>query len=97
MVNHLIAWSLDNRFIVMLLAVVLLGLGLLAAATLPLDAVPDLTNVQVQVLTTSPSLGPVEVEQFITFPVENAMSGMPRVSEIRSISRYGLSAVTVAF
>lgn len=97
MVNHLIAWSLDNRFVVMLMAVVLLGVGFLAAASLPLDAVPDLTNVQVQVLTTSPSLGPVEVEQFITFPVENAMSGLPRVSEIRSISRYGLSAVTVAF
>lgn len=97
MVNHLIAWSLDNRFVVMLLAVVLLGVGFLAAATLPLDAVPDLTNVQVQVLTTSPALGPVEVEQFITFPVENAMSGLPRVAEIRSISRYGLSAVTVAF
>lgn len=97
MVNHIIAWSLDNRFIVMLLAVVLLGAGVIAVTTLPLDAVPDLTNVQVQVLTTSPSLGPVEVEQFITFPVENAMSGLPRVSEIRSISRFGLSAVTVAF
>lgn len=97
MVNHIIAWSLDNRFIVMLLAVVLLGAGVVSVTTLPLDAVPDLTNVQVQVLTTSPSLGPVEVEQFITFPVENAMSGLPGVNEIRSISRFGLSAVTVAF
>jgi cobalt-zinc-cadmium resistance protein CzcA len=96
-VQHVIQWSLSNRFIVMLLAVVLLGVGFLAAAGLPLDAVPDLTNVQVQVLTTAPALGPVEVEQFITFPVENAMSGLPRVDEIRSISRYGLSAVTVAF
>lgn len=97
MVNHIIEWSLENRFIVMLLAVVLLGVGLMSASTLPLDAVPDLTNIQVQVLTTSPALGPVEVEQFITFPVENAMSGLPKVSEIRSISRFGLSAVTVAF
>jgi cobalt-zinc-cadmium resistance protein CzcA len=97
MVNHIIEWSLDNRFIVMLLAIVLLGLGFVAVSTLPLDAVPDLTNIQVQVLTTSPSLGPVEVEQFITFPVENAMSGLPGVTEIRSISRFGLSAVTVAF
>jgi cobalt-zinc-cadmium resistance protein CzcA len=96
-VNHLIAWSLENRFIVMLLCVVLLGAGVISATTLPLDAVPDLTNVQVQVLTTSPALGPVEVEQFITFPVENAMSGLPGVSEIRSISRFGLSAVTVSF
>lgn len=97
MVNHIIGWSLDNRFIVMLLAVVLLGAGFVSATSLPLDAVPDLTNIQVQVLTTSPALGPVEVEQFITFPIENAMSGLPGVSEIRSISRFGLSAVTVAF
>ena len=97
MVHHIIDWSLEHRFIVMLLAVVLLGVGLFAISTLPLDAVPDLTNVQVQVLTSSPALGPVEVEQFITFPVENAMSGLPRVSDIRSISRFGLSAVTVVF
>ncbi|MFM9066801.1 MAG: efflux RND transporter permease subunit [Planctomycetota bacterium] len=97
MVYHIIEWSLENRFIVMLLAIVLLGVGVMSVTSLPLDAVPDLTNEQVQVLTTSPALGPVEVEQFITFPVENAMSGLPRVTEIRSISRFGLSAVTVAF
>ncbi|MCA9194725.1 MAG: efflux RND transporter permease subunit, partial [Planctomycetales bacterium] len=97
MVNHIIQWSLHNRFIVILLAIIILAVGFGAASSIPLDAVPDLTNVQVQVLTNSPALGPVEVEQFITFPVENAMSGLPRVSEIRSISRFGLSAVTVAF
>ncbi len=97
MVNHIIDWSLNNRFIVMLLSVVIIAAGALAAMTIPLDAVPDLTNVQVQILTNSPALGPVEVEQFITFPVENAMSGVPKVEEIRSISRFGLSAVTVAF
>lgn len=97
MVNPIIEWSLNNRFIVMILAVVVMGGGVIAASTLPLDAVPDLTNVQVQILTNSPALGPVEVEQFITFPVENAMSGVPDVEEIRSISRFGLSAVTVAF
>jgi len=97
MVNRIIDWSLENRFIVILLAIVLMGVGFYSASTLPLDAVPDLTNVQVQILTTSPALGPVEVEQFITFPVENAMSGLPGVTEIRSISRFGLSAVTVAF
>jgi cobalt-zinc-cadmium resistance protein CzcA len=97
MVSSIIEWSLENRFVVMLLAIVLMGVGFVSVASLPLDAVPDLTNVQVQVLTTSPALGPVEVEQFITFPVENAMSGLPAVDEIRSISRFGLSAVTVAF
>lgn len=97
MVNHIIEWALNNRFIVMLLAVVILGLGAFTATTIPLDAVPDLTNVQVQILTNAPALGPIEVEQFITFPVENAMSGVPAVDEIRSISRFGLSAVTVSF
>jgi len=96
-VQRIIDWSLDNRFIVMLLALVLMGVGAYSVTQLPLDAVPDLTNVQVQVLTTSPALGPVEIEQFITFPVEMAMSGLPRVTEIRSISRFGLSAVTVIF
>jgi cobalt-zinc-cadmium resistance protein CzcA len=97
MVHHIIEWSLNNRFVVMLTCVILIGAGILSASKLPLDAVPDLTNVQVQILTISPALGPEEVEQFITFPVENAMSGLPRVMEIRSISRIGLSAVTVAF
>jgi cobalt-zinc-cadmium resistance protein CzcA len=97
MVNPLIDWALNNRFIVLLLSLVILGVGGFAASSIPLDAVPDLTNVQVQILTNSPALGPVEVEQFITFPIENAMSGVPKVSEIRSISRFGLSAVTVAF
>ncbi|MBM3963700.1 MAG: efflux RND transporter permease subunit, partial [Planctomycetes bacterium] len=97
MVNHIIDWSLNNRFIVMLLSFVIIGAGFFAASKIPIDAVPDLTNVQVQILTNSPALGPVEVEQFITFPVENAMSGIPNVDEIRSISRFGLSAVTVSF
>jgi heavy metal efflux system protein len=97
MVHHLIDWSLNNRFIVILLSFLTLGIGAFAATSIPLDAVPDLTNVQVQILTNSPALGPVEVEQFITFPIENAMSGVPNVDEIRSISRFGLSAVTVSF
>ncbi|RMG39055.1 MAG: efflux RND transporter permease subunit, partial [Planctomycetota bacterium] len=97
MIQKLIDWSLSNRFVVMLLAIGLLFGGIIAMVNLPLDAVPDLTNIQVQILTKAPALGPVEVEQFITFPIETAMSGLPRVTEIRSISRFGLSAVTVVF
>ena len=97
MIHSIISWSLNNRLIVLLATAMLAVAGVLAAFKLPMDAVPDLTNIQVQILTTSPALGPVEVEQFITFPVENAMSGLPKVTEIRSISRIGLSAVTVAF
>lgn len=97
MIDRIINWSLDNRLVVLLLTATLVAAGVYSAVTLPLDAVPDLTNVQVQVLTNSPALGPIEVEQFITFPVETAMSGVPRVEEIRSVSRFGLSAVTVVF
>jgi len=97
MINKIIDASLDNRFVVLLLVVLLIAVGLWSITTLPIDAVPDLTNVQVQVLTTSPSLGPVEMEQFITFPVETSMSGIPKVREIRSVTRFGLSNLTIVF
>ncbi|NOX53334.1 MAG: efflux RND transporter permease subunit [Planctomycetes bacterium] len=97
MINRLIEASLNNRFVVLLLVVALIGLGTVSMLRLPVDAVPDITSIQVQVLTNAPALGPVEVEQFITFPVEAAMSGLPRVTEIRSVTRFGLSAVTVVF
>jgi Cu/Ag efflux pump CusA len=97
MLNKIIEFSLHNRFLVLIFTAILVGSGIYSVLRLPIDAVPDLTNVQVQVLTNAPSLGPLEVEQYITFPVETAMSGLPRVEEIRSVSRIGLSAVTVIF
>ncbi|REJ95236.1 MAG: AcrB/AcrD/AcrF family protein, partial [Planctomycetota bacterium] len=97
MINRIIDESLNNRFAVLLLVVLVIVLGAWSMTRLPVDAVPDLTNIQVQVLTTSPSLGPVEMEQFITFPVETSMSGIPRVKEIRSVTRFGLSNVTAVF
>src|SRR4051794_28284701 len=97
MLNKIIAFSLHNRFLILVLSVILIGSGVYSTLRLPIDAVPDLTNVQVQVLTNAPALGPLEVEQFITFPVERTMSGMPRVEEIRSVSKFGLSNVTIVF
>ena len=97
MINQIIEFSLKNRFLVIVLTLILVAGGTYAMFKLPIDAVPDVTNIQVQVLTNAPALGPVEVEQFITFPVESAMSGLPRLTEIRSVSKFGLSAVTVAF
>ncbi|NOJ89446.1 efflux RND transporter permease subunit, partial [Myxococcus xanthus] len=97
MFDRLIHFSIKNRFLVFLLTLVLVGFGLNALRTLPIDAVPDVTNVQVQILTSSPGLGPVEVERFITVPVETAMSGLPDTEEIRSVSKFGLSVVTVVF
>ena len=85
------------RLLVFAFVVFVTALGVQSAMDLPIDAVPDITNVQVQILTNAPSLGPVDVERTITFPVESSMSGLPGVSEVRSISRFGLSAVTVVF
>src|SRR5262245_3864977 len=82
---------------VLIASAVLVVAGLGAMARLPIDAVPDVTNVQVQILTTSPALGPEEVEQFVTTPIEQAMSGLPELVEVRSTSKFGLSAVTVVF
>ncbi|VTS07058.1 efflux RND transporter permease subunit [Tuwongella immobilis] len=92
-----IDFALANRFLVLLGTLMLLAGGAYSAMRLPVDAVPDVTNVQVQVMTTAPALGPLEVEQAVTIPVEASMSGMPRVEEIRSVSQFGLSVVTVVF
>ncbi|MGH7519439.1 MAG: efflux RND transporter permease subunit [Gemmatimonadales bacterium] len=97
MIERVLEWSLRNRFLVLALTGVLVLGGVAAMRQLPIDAVPDVTNVQVQVLTTAPALGPEEVERFVTTPVELAMSGIPRLTEVRSVSRFGLSAVTVVF
>jgi len=97
MIERLIEFSLRNRLGVIAAAVLLVAAGSVALTRLPIDAMPDVTTVQVQILTKAPALGPLEVEQFITRPVENAMSGLPALEEIRSVSRYGLSAVTVVF
>jgi cobalt-zinc-cadmium resistance protein CzcA len=97
MLDRIVHFSVQRRFLVFVFTILVAVLGLDALRKLPIDAVPDITNVQVQVLTTSPGLGPVEVEKFVTFPVESAMSGLPDVEDIRSISRFGLSVVTVVF
>ncbi len=97
MIRRLIDFSIDHPLVVVTLWVVLVALGVDAALRLPIDAVPDVTNVQVQVLTDSPGLAPEEVEQFVTFPVETAMSGLPRLEDLRSLTKFGLSVVTVVF
>ncbi len=93
----IVAWSLRNRAIVLVATLLFLAVGVRAATSLPIDAVPDVTNVQVQIITTAPALSPIEVEQYVTVPVERAMAGVPKSTEVRSISKYGLSVVTVVF
>ena len=97
MLNALIGFSLRNRFVVLLLALVLAVLGLLAASRLPLDAFPDTTPVQVQINTVAPSLPPEEVERLISFPIEYALGGLLHLQEVRSVSKFGLSQVVAIF
>ena len=93
--SAVVSWSLKNRPIVLALTALFVAVGIRSALLLPIDAVPDVTNVQVQVITAAPALSPVEVEQYVSVPVERAMAGIPRASEVRSISKYGLSVVTI--
>jgi cobalt-zinc-cadmium resistance protein CzcA len=97
MIKRLIGISVEQRLLVILLAGFLCVAGVDAFFRLPIDAVPDLTNTQVQILTTSPSLSPQEIEKQITFPIEQAMAGIPKLEEIRSLSQLGLSVVTAVF
>ena len=95
--DRLLRLSLQYRFFTLVAVLLVVVGGLWSLRHLTIDAVPDLTPVQVQVLTRSPALGPVEVEQFVTFPIETSLSGLPGLRELRSVSRYGLSAVTAIF
>jgi len=97
MIESIIRFSVKNKLIIGLLVLVLIGGGIYSLRQLPIDAVPDITSNQVQIVTVSQSLAPQEVEQFITYPVEVAMANIPNVIKIRSISRFGLSVVTVVF
>jgi cobalt-zinc-cadmium resistance protein CzcA len=97
MLNTLIDSSLKNRFVVLLLAGILVTVGIRAATRLPLDAFPDTTPVQVQVNTIVPELSPEEVERLVTFPVEYAMGGLKGLDEVRSVSKFGLSQVVLIF
>src|SRR5215218_1103343 len=89
--------SLRYRFIVLMVGLAFVAFGVSAMIRLPVDAFPDITNVQVQVVTEAPGMAPEEVENLATVPVEAVMNGIPRVENIRSMSMYGLSQVTIVF
>lgn len=97
MINQIISFSIKNKLIVGLCTFALIATGIWSITKVPLDAVPDITNNQVQVITQSPNLGTEDIEQLVTYPVEVAMSNLPGVTEIRSVSRFGLSLVTIVF
>ncbi len=97
MLNAIIRWSIRHRIAVIVLSLGLVAVGLVAFVHLPIDAFPDTTPVQVQINTVAPALSPLEVERQLTVPVEQAISGLPGLHEVRSISKFGLSQVTVIF
>ena len=95
MFERLIRFAIAHRWLVMLAIAAVAALGVFSYQRLPIDAVPDITNVQVQINTSAPGYSPLEAEQRITYPVETVMAGLPGLEQTRSISRYGLSQVTV--
>ncbi|HET8963957.1 MAG TPA: efflux RND transporter permease subunit, partial [Chitinophagales bacterium] len=97
MLNKIIAFSVKNKLIIGLFILALIAYGSYQLTHLPIDAVPDITDNQVQVITVTPSLGAPDVERLITFPIEQANSNIPGLKEIRSFSRFGLSLITIVF
>lgn len=97
MFEKLIRFSIDQRSLIMLVTLAIAILGVFSYQKLPIDAVPDITNIQVQINTVAPGYAPLETEQRVTYPIETVMAGLPRLEQTRSISRYGLSQVTVVF
>jgi cobalt-zinc-cadmium resistance protein CzcA len=95
--RRLIELSLDHRLVVILLALLLIGAGWNAFRSLPIDAFPDVTNIQVTVISQAATLSPLEIEQLVTYPIEQAVAGLPHSTEVRSLSKFGLSMVTVVF
>ncbi|MGA0073467.1 MAG: efflux RND transporter permease subunit, partial [Steroidobacteraceae bacterium] len=97
MLERIIHQAIVHRWLVLVTVLALAALGAWHATQLPIDATPDITNVQVQVNTEAPGFSPLEAEQRLTWPIEMALAGLPRLDYTRSISRYGLSQVTVVF
>jgi cobalt-zinc-cadmium resistance protein CzcA len=97
MLSKIIGFSVRNKLIIGLFVIALIGYGSYQATQLPIDAVPDITNNQVQVITVAPSFGATDIERLVTFPIEQANSNIPGMKEMRSFSRFGLSLVTIVF
>ena len=97
MIDGILSFAIRQRWLLMIGVFAMAGFGAWNFTRLPIDAVPDITNVQVQINSRAPGYSPLEVEQRITFPIETAMGGLPNLENTRSQSRYGLSQVTVIF
>ena len=97
MLDKIIAFSIKNKIIIALMTFALIIWGIWSATKIPIDALPDITNNQVQIITVCPTLASQEVEQLVTYPIEQSIANLPDIEELRSISRFGLSVITVVF
>jgi cobalt-zinc-cadmium resistance protein CzcA len=97
MLSKIIDFSIKNKLLVGIMVVILIAFGVYNATKLPIDAVPDITDNQVQIITMAPSYGATDIERLVTFPIEQANSNITGIKEIRSFSRFGLSLVTIVF
>ena len=97
MIERIVAFTLRQRLLIIVCVLVLIGFGVYSFLKIPLDAFPDVTNIQVELLSAAPGLSPLEVEKFVTYPLEMALRGLPRLDQLRSVSKFGLSVVTVVF
>ncbi len=97
MVEQLMGGALRNRVLVLMLVLLILGIGAYSIRNTPIDAFPDVTNIQVEVLCGAPGLSPLEIERFVTYPVETAMRGLPGLVTMRSVTKYGLAVITLVF
>nr|HPH86971.1 efflux RND transporter permease subunit [Chitinophagales bacterium] len=95
MLNKIIEFSIKNKLLIGIMVIVLVGYGSFQVTQLPIDAVPDITDNQVQIITIAPSYGATDIERLVTFPIEQANSNISGIKEIRSFSRFGLSLVTI--
>ncbi|MCX6550192.1 MAG: CusA/CzcA family heavy metal efflux RND transporter [Acidobacteria bacterium] len=97
MLERLMAFSLRNRLVISLAVAVLVAAGIWAVRTIPIDAFPDVTNIQVEIVSAAPGLSPLEIEQFVTYPIETSMRGLPGLVLMRSVTKYGIAVVTLVF
>ena len=97
MINAILRLAIEQRTLFLCSILFIIGIGVWSYQKLPIDAVPDITNIQVQINTATPGYSPLETEQRVTYPVETVLAGLPKLSYTRSLSRYGLSQVTVVF
>jgi len=97
MIEKIIAFSLRQRTLILIALALIVGVGLYSFLSLPIDAFPDVTNIQVEVVATAPGLSPLEIEKFVTYPVEMAMRGLPGLDIMRSVTKYGISVITLVF